>query len=438
MNAKQSKTISLEDVLELYKQALEETTLVVITDVAGRITYANDAFCALTGYSAEELLSQQHQVLKAGAPSRLFNQQLWKTIRRGNIWRGTLTNDKKDGAPLHLKASIYPFPAAPREPFQFLTVALEAPSLQDDNQPNIPARSQTNGHQPEEPDMNMSTGQNGWGAVSGNGQPKDQAIQEDALQDNKKLKVMVATDAAVNRLVISKYLEKLNISFDAAHDGLSVLNKLQQTSYDLILIDMKMPLVDGPNTIKAIRRKKESGLHTIPIIALSTSPQEDALNKCLAAGADDCLAEPFKMEELNQKIRKLVIEKRNPQHMDTPQNNASSAHQQPLYNLEYLEQLSEGDQEFTTSMIQYFIDNAPAVLDSMKESYEQKDWVALRNVAHKFKPQLNFMGINSVLEEVESIEQDAFKQQNLERLPSLIQKTDRICREAIEQLKQKL
>ncbi|MFO7978205.1 MAG: response regulator, partial [Bacteroidales bacterium] len=345
---------------------------------------------------------------------------------------------KKDGSPFHLKASIYPFPAAPRMPFQFLTVALEEQSLQDNHQPGVLTNSTTNGSRDKETDLAIPSGLNGLNPVPTNGQPNDAPTKEILSQDEKELKVLVATDAEANRLVISKYMQKLNIAFDSAYDGLSVLNKLQQSSYDLILMDMKLPVVDGPNTIKAIRRKKEAGFHRIPIIALSTSQQQDAMSKCLAAGADDWLAEPFKLEELNHKILKLVVEKRKPQHMETPQNNSSSADQQPLYNLEYLEQLSEGDHEFTSSMISYFIDNTPGVLDSMKENYEQKDWVALRNVAHKFKPQLNFMGINSVLEEVENIEQDAFKQQNLERLPTYIEKTDRICRAAIEQLKVKL
>ena len=90
------------------RQALDAHAIVSITDAAGNITHANDRFCEISGYAREELLGQNHRVLKSGAHSEAVYQGLWRTIRSGHAWHGVLQNRRKDGAPYWVQSSILP------------------------------------------------------------------------------------------------------------------------------------------------------------------------------------------------------------------------------------------------------------------------------------------------------------------------------------------
>lgn len=116
----------------------------------------------------------------------------------------------------------------------------------------------------------------------------------------------------------------------------------------------------------------------------------------------------------------------------------SKEQNESLINFAYLDELSDDDTEFKISMINQFIDNAPQNITEMRSFCQKKDWNALRGLAHKFKPQLGFMGISSVYGDVEKIERNAEKQTELESIPDLIDNADEITQKAIAQLREEL
>lgn len=88
--------------------ALDEAAIVAITDHAGRILYCNDKFEAVSGYARDELIGQTHRVVNSGAHGRDFFQGLYRTIARGEVWRGTIQNRKKTGEPYWVDTTIVP------------------------------------------------------------------------------------------------------------------------------------------------------------------------------------------------------------------------------------------------------------------------------------------------------------------------------------------
>jgi len=117
--------------LERLKVAIDLHSIVAATDPAGRITYANDRFVAVSGYSREELLGQNHRILKSGQHPGSFYEAMWRTITRGEVWRGEVCNRAKSGRLYWVDTTIVPFLDAQGRPQQYLSLRTEVTRLKE-------------------------------------------------------------------------------------------------------------------------------------------------------------------------------------------------------------------------------------------------------------------------------------------------------------------
>jgi len=213
------------------------------------------------------------------------------------------------------------------------------------------------------------------------GKAEEVLVTRNVLSGMKgRLCILLAEDNPVNQKLAMRILEKRGHTVAAAGNGELALEALEKMRFDLVLMDVEMPVMNGIETTRAIReREKQSGGH-IPIIAVTAHAMKSDMERCLAAGMDAYLSKPIKGEDLIMTIDRFA-----PSHVCEQPPRAPAPSPTETIDLPVLMDRMGGDGSLLKEIIGIFLAECPTYLDEINSAFTRWDPEALEKAAHRLK-----------------------------------------------------
>jgi PAS domain S-box-containing protein len=246
--------------------------------------------------------------------------------------------------------------------------------------------------------------------------------------------VLVAEDVEMNQYLARHIMESWGFDVDIANNGKEAVDMVQQKSYDLVLMDIQMPEMDGMQATRQIRQLPEIDKASIPIIALTANVLKGDSEKYLAAGMNDYLAKPFDESQLFHIISQNLINGGST--VSAPENSVvMNTLTEKLYDLSMVRSVSGGDAGFEKRMVQLFLDTMPVSLKEIQQVTQEQKWDMVGKLAHKMKSTIDSLGISDLKQDIRTIESNGKKNEQTENIPALVERVINVMHACIDQLK---
>jgi CheY-like chemotaxis protein len=204
-----------------------------------------------------------------------------------------------------------------------------------------------------------------------------QPVPEVGKRATSSLRILLAEDNAMNQMVALRLLDQLGYGADVASNGLEALEALERQPYDVVLMDVQMPELDGLDASRRICERWPAEIRP-RIIAMTANAMPEDREACFAAGMDDYVAKPIRPNELGD-----ALSRARPLG-ETPTASAEGAG--ATLDASAVESLRElGGEEFLAEVIDTFLSDAPALVAALRTTYEEGDTEGLRRTAHTLK-----------------------------------------------------
>jgi PAS domain S-box-containing protein len=197
--------------------------------------------------------------------------------------------------------------------------------------------------------------------------------------NNGEIRILLAEDNLINQKIAVRMLNNSKFLVDTAISGSEAINKLNSEKYDLLLLDIQMPDMDGFMVTEKIRNSDYS-FKNIPIIAITAHAMSGYKEKCLAAGMDDYLTKPIIADELIIKINHILKIEKDP--ADTEEASVKSS---VLFDFQQLHKMSLGERGFEEELVNTFLDDTKKRVEEMETHLRNKDLEMIKKEAHTIK-----------------------------------------------------
>jgi CheY-like chemotaxis protein len=253
------------------------------------------------------------------------------------------------------------------------------------------------------------------------------------VAENRGIRVLVAEDIALNQLLMKTLLDDFGFEHDIASNGKIAIEKMQEKHYDIILMDLQMPEMNGFEATHYIRKSMKS---RIPIIALTADVTTTDIEKCKTVGMDDYIAKPVDERMLYNKIIQLL---KKPVIMSLETTGSEPQKTERYIDLFYLSQRTKANPVLMMEMIKLYLDQTPVLIGIMKESLKKSDWTALYAAVHKIIPSFSIMGISKDFENMaKKIQEYAATQIAFAGIQEMFLKIENVCTQACKELEEEI
>ncbi len=263
----------------------------------------------------------------------------------------------------------------------------------------------------------------------------------------KDVKILVVEDIALNQLLMKTLLEDFGFEMEVAGNGQIAIEKLRTTPFDIVLMDLQMPVMNGFDATEYIRKELKL---KVPIIALTADVTTVDVEKCKAVGMNDYISKPIDDKLLYSKIIKYLKSSGYSKPAAAPGHPPEAALQPPLtcVNFDYLRRITKSDARMA-EMIYLYLQEIPQLVQTMKNAIEQQQWQALKSATHSIIPTFATIGINQEFEDhakdlqalaavLIAPEAAADSTEIVVQVHALFSKIEAVCALAAQELEEKL
>lgn len=268
-------------------------------------------------------------------------------------------------------------------------------------------------------------------------------IKENKLADDlharlKKINVLLVEDNEFNRMVAGDTLEELlnGISISYAENGAEAVEMIKKNDYDVVLMDIQMPVMDG---IEATRQIRNLANHkkNVPIIAMTANVLQEDVKKYFDEGMNAYVSKPFQPDELLEKIAGVIQHVQPTKEVEQKEKDNEQFLKplpEKITDMTFLTQFTGGNEEKKKKYISMFLENGPRLINTIKNSLEKEDYESLKVAAHSLKPQFSYMGIAEDVSHIFLTEQSAGQKAQYSLLPKLVVHLEAVCNKAFSEL----
>jgi PAS domain S-box-containing protein len=270
----------------------------------------------------------------------------------------------------------------------------------------------------------------------GNEDDVEETVKFEVIQTKNTLKgkkILLAEDMVFNKMVIENLAIEWGCQLDWVDNGQKVLRKLDKETYDLILMDIQMPVMGGEEATRLIRSKIKENYQNIPIIALTAHAIKGVEEQYKEAGMNDYISKPFNEYELLRKICSLlnievqVIKEDQINDQDEKEINLG-------YDLSSVKSMAGGNKDFVSKMIITFINQTNSSFNDIRSAIKAQNYDSVYKNFHKIKPSFELLGITKLFQQILEIEQ-AIKANNFDYVDKSVEPFIVKTNKVIEMLK---
>lgn len=249
------------------------------------------------------------------------------------------------------------------------------------------------------------------------GHAKQQPVKEFAKAAPSK--ILLVEDNEYNRLLVNDALHKKMPAANLvmAASGKEAIDIMQREKFDLVLLDISMPEMDGYEVAEIIRHKLSDEVKHIPIIAITANVSQAEMEKCKAAGMNDFMAKPFRISDLVATVSKYIPA----EYTHEIKEFKSETHTQgSVIDLSYLNNFTEGDEDEIKKYVQIFLHRIPVALNEIEMAFRQNSEKQVVSILHGIKPLLVSVGLNDCEKIISEMEMQKERLRTAKMLPAVL------------------